>query len=375
MKKILFTIVCLFAGLILLEAQSVSGTWTYNSGNFPITMLLLDNGTGEFQGLPVKYRTQDGKLYIDDGVQPMVYNYQLTQTSLTLSGGGLQVAIVFTKPGSSSGNSAPVTQQNYNQANTGYGNANNNQSGNTNNFQSGNTNNSQTGNTNNYQSGSANNSQSGNMAGMAGNTTGQAGSGSGILGIWDGPQGKVIFYPDGTLIYNGTGFQYNASGNSITITGTDGSTSFNYNLAGNQLTMSQNANSAVYTKTSALKPDVVDPQLVGKWCIMANNNNNYSGGGSSSEECITLNENGTYEYSYSSSRTAYSADQSSYGGTANQNSDRGTWKSDGLTILSVSQTTGKTSRYSLGKVNVQTGDPAIVLGGRRFVTAWNRPKW
>ena len=110
MKRILITITGLFFVLFLLKAQSITGTWTFNNGNFPVTLLLLDNGTGEFQGLPIKYRTQDGKLYIDDGVRPVTYDYQLTQTTLTLSGGGMQMAVTFNKTGSSSGNAAPVNQ-------------------------------------------------------------------------------------------------------------------------------------------------------------------------------------------------------------------------------------------------------------------------
>ena len=211
--------------------------------------------------------------------------------------------------------------------------------------------------------------QTGNMSNMAGNTAGQAGSVSNLLGIWDGQQGKVIFYPDGTLLYNGTAYQYSASGNSINITGTDGSTTFSYSLVNNELTLSQNANSAKYSKTSALKPDRVDQQLVGKWCIMSSNYNSYSGGGSSSEECITLNADGSYVYFYSASRSV------SAGSTASQNSDNGSWKTDGLTLVSVSQTTGKTSRYTLTKENAQNGDATIVIGGRKFITAYNRPKW
>lgn len=343
MKKILSTIVFLFFTISFMQAQSIAGTWTFINGNITITMLLLDNGTGEFQGLPIKYRTQDGKLYVDDGIQPVTYSYQLTQTSLTLSGGGLPAAIAFTKPGSSSENVAPVNQTS-NQSNTA--------------------------------TRSTNNLQTGNMTNMtAGNNSNQTGVGSDICGIWEGQQGKIVFYPDRTLLYNGTSYQYSASGNSINITGNDGSTTFTYILADNQLTLSQNANSARYTKISAIKPDKVDQQLVGKWCIMSNNYNSYSGGGSSSEECITLNADGSYIYNYSASRSAYTVDQSAYGGTANQNSDRGLWKTDGITLVSVSQTTGKTTRYTLTKENAQNGDATIVVGGRKFITAYNRPGW
>jgi len=343
MKIFLLSISCLYYTFIATQAQSITGTWTFNAGNFPITLLLLENGSGEFQGMTIKYRTQDGKLFIDDGVQPTVYSYQLTKTTLILSGGGMQMPISFTRPGSPGENDVPVNQ-NFNQTNNAS--VNNNAS------------------------------QTRDMNNMTGNNNNLAGSsGSGLQGIWDGQQGKLIFYPEGNLIYNGTSYQYSTSGNSINIVGNDGSTVFTYILTGNQLTLSQNANSASYTKTSALKSDKVDPILVGKWCIVSSNYNSYSGGGSSIEECITLNADGSYVYYYSASRSAYTADQSTYGGAANQNSDRGTWKTDGLTLVSVSQTTGKTSRYTLTKENAQNGDATIVVGGRRFVTAYNRPGW
>jgi hypothetical protein len=341
-RGILVTLICLLCFIINGNSQSISGTWTFNNGNFPLTMLLLDNGTGEFQGLPIKYSIQDSKLIIDDGYQPISYNYQLTQTNLTLSGSGLTMPITFTKSGILS-ESEPTVKQNLQQANS--------------------------------SSNSSNNGQTNNMNSMAGSKASPTGINSGLNAVWEGQQGKLVFYPDGTMLYNAASYQYTVAGNLINIIANDGGTSFSYNLSNNQLTLSQNNTSTTYTKTSALRPDIIDPQMVGKWCIMSNNYNSYSGGGSSSEECITLNENGTYEYSYSASRSAYTSGQSAYGGTANQNSDRGTWKSDGITIVSVSQTTGKTNRYMLTKENAQNGDATIVLGGKKFVTAYNRPGW
>ena len=177
------------------------------------------------------------------------------------------------------------------------------------------------------------------------------------------------------LIYNGTSYNYSSSGNTLIISGSDGSVSFNSNLQGNQLTLSQNGSSAIYSKTSDIKQDRVDPQLVGKWCMISSSYNSYSGGGSSSEECITLNSDGTYDYYYSGSVSAYTGDKSAYGGSASQNNDKGMWKSDGETILSISQTTGKTTRYSLTRQNEANGDPAILIGGRKFVTAYQRRSW
>jgi hypothetical protein len=340
-KKLFLALLFSFNLLSGVYGQSVSGTWTFSNGNFPITMLLLDNGTGEFQGMPIKYKAQNGKLTIDDGVQPVIYDYKLGQNTLTVSGGDLQVAVTFSKPGSNV-TSNVQTDQNNTQIN---------------------------------QTGVSANQQAGNMGNMAGNSSVSSGSSSGLSGIWEGQQGKIIFYPDGLLLYNGTSYNYASYGNSLTITGTDGTVTFNCNLKGNQLTLSQNSNSASYSKTGDIRPDRVDPQLVGKWCMISSSYNSYSGGGSSREECITLNADGTYQYFYSGSISAYTVDKSAYGGSGSQDNDRGSWKTDGETILSVSQTTGKTTRYSLLKQNEQNGDPAIVIGGRKFVTAYNRPRW
>jgi hypothetical protein len=339
MKKLAFILIGLFLAIPFTYSQSLSGTWIFDTGNFPLTMLLLDDGTGEFQGMPIKYSTNNGNLNIDDGYQPISYTYQLTQTSLTLSGGGLPSPIAFTRPAAESG-AVSSTGQNTNQAQNQY-----------------NGNNSQ-------QSGSANS--------IAGTTNKSQPSGSGssnLIGVWEGQQGKMVFYPEGNLFYNGTSYQYSVYGNTISITANDGSITFNYSISNNQLTVTQNANSATYTKTSVLRQDVVDQQMVGKWCIMSSSYNSYSGGGSSSEECITLNADGTYSYNYSASR------ESVYGGTSNQDSDLGTWRTDGLTVVSSSQTTGKTTRYSLLKENAQNGDATIVIGGKKFVTAYNRPGW
>lgn len=309
----------------------------------PVTMLLNSDGTGEFQGVMIKYKVKDGKLMFDDGIQPVTYSYILKQNSLTLSGGGMQVAITFTRSGTTGeSDQGNVQQQSNNQM---------------------------------IQENINTQTKTDNpAAGIAGQAVSQKGN-QDLYGVWEGQQGKIIFYPDGNLLYNNTSYTYSVSGNQITIGAADGSTSFNFSQSGNSLTMSQNGSSASYSRTSRLKTDIIDQQLVGKWCVFSNSYNSYSGGGSSSEECITLNANGTYEYSYSAERSAYAANQSVYGATSNQNGDRGTWKSDGYTIWSSSQSTGKVTRYSLVKENAQNGDPMIIIGGKKFVTAYKRPRW
>ncbi len=334
LKKLSVILAFFFSAFLTVSSQSIAGTWTFSNGNFPITMLLLDNGTGEFQGMPVRYKAQNGKLTIDDGVQPVVYNFKINQNSLTLSGGDLQIEVTFSRQKSTSSDPGQTVREEI---------------------------------SSNQPLSPASSLPGNNIAGSSGS--------SGLNGIWQGQQGKIIFYPDGLLLYNGTSYSYTFNGSSVTIIGNDGSVNFNSNLKGNQLTLSQNGSSATYSKTSDLKSDRVDPQLVGKWCIISSSYNSYSGGGSSSEECITLNADGTYQYFYSGSVSAYTVDKSAYGGTGSQNNDSGNWKTDGETILSVSQTTGKATRYSLIRQNEQNGDPAILIGGRKFVTAYRRQPW
>ena len=341
LKRLCLSFLFLFVASSSFYAQSVAGTWTFSNGNFPLTMLLLNNGTGEFQGMPIKYKFQNGKLTIDDGFQPVTYDYKLGQNTLTLSGGDLQVPVTFSKSGGNISSEVQTSQVN-----------------------------SQT-----LPTSEASNKQSGSISNMTGNNFVAGHSGSELAGTWQGQQGKIVFYTDGLLIYNGTSYNYSLSGNSLIISGSDGSATFDCNIQGKQLTLSQNGNSANYSKTADIKQDIVDPQLVGKWCMISSSYNSYSGGGSSSEECITLNADGTYQYFYSGSVSAYTVDKSAYGGSASQNNDKGMWKSDGESILSVSQTTGKTTRYSLTKQNESNGDPAILIGGRKFVTAFQRQSW
>lgn len=67
MKKNLIVIFLAISSSVCLQAQSIAGTWIFNGPNMNITMLLNPDGTGEFQGIPVRYKVQNGQLYVDDG--------------------------------------------------------------------------------------------------------------------------------------------------------------------------------------------------------------------------------------------------------------------------------------------------------------------
>jgi hypothetical protein len=44
-------------------------------------------------------------------------------------------------------------------------------------------------------------------------------------------------------------------------------------------------------------------------------------------------------------------------------------------MRSMGRTTGKTTRYTLAIENAQNGDATIVVGGRKFIYAYNHPGW
>jgi hypothetical protein len=353
MKRISMLLAVLLLTGFRLFSQSVSGTWIYNSQNINLTMLLLPDGSGEYQGNPVNWKVQGSQLSVDDGIRPVTYTFKLNANTLVLSGGGLKTVLTFRHPGEEQENPVqkqPVQQQNYSAGQTQQQTSHINQDNKLTNRQ-------------------------GPRNPVVNNQSGPGQDSRQLDGVWQGPTGKLVFYSDGTMQLNGISYKYTATAGNLNIIGNDGSISFGCSVTGAVLTLSQNGNSAKYNKVSGVQKETVDQQLVGKWCIMSSSYNSYSGGGSSSEECITLNADGTYIYSYSAERSGYSNNQSAYGGTANQNGDRGTWKTDGQTITSISQVTGQTNRYPLSKENNQNGDPVLVIGGKKFVTAYNRPGW
>lgn len=117
--------------------------------------------------------------------------------------------------------------------------------------------------------------------------------------------------------------------------------------------------------TSSPSGKKLDQSLVGKWCYV-NVTSNYSSG---SQQCITVNANGTYEY-YGESSTS-----GSNGSTASQSSDTGTWWVEGDRVYYNSQNQGEGS-YELAKKNhPKTGDPMIVLDGTAYVTFYKKSPW
>jgi hypothetical protein len=154
---------------------------------------------------------------------------------------------------------------------------------------------------------------------------------------------------------------------------------FAYAINGTQLTLTANGQQVSYNRgagnnqqQNATGKGNVAAELVGKWCYV--NVTNTNSGGTSTDECITLNGDGTYVYYYE--RSASVNTNAFAGGTNAQNGDRGTWYVQGDRIFYNSQSQGQGS-YRLEKRNhpKNVGDPMIVLDGKAFVTATYRQPW
>lgn len=111
----------------------------------------------------------------------------------------------------------------------------------------------------------------------------------------------------------------------------------------------------------------VRAELVGKWCYASTTSTYSSSAGSN--ECFTLNADGTSAYSRESSGSGES------GSYASEQSDRGTWTATETTYTITSQTQGPMTG-ALDKPNhPRTGDAMLCLDDRCYITYYNRPPW
>jgi hypothetical protein len=312
------------------QQGKIHGVWQNNDFGYQMTLMLNADGSGEFDGEAIRFTAQGNQLSITADGTITKYNYSLQGNSLNLSGGDLEKAITFTRQGTSSENTSTQTSQPSQKTTTAV---------------------------------------SGTIP-------------KNILGAWSGYNEVIEFKPDGQCLYRGQPFHYTVSGNYITLETAQGNIMMAYAVAGNQLNLQINNQNFVYTKNGAAtggaaKTTVagggtkLDMSLVGEWCYVNVYSNN--SGGSSTSECIRLKNDGTYEYSYESSRSVNTADVS--GGTSSQDSDRGTWWVDGNRIHYKSQTKGEGSYELVKKNHPKNNDAMIVLDGRTFVTSYNRPPW
>jgi hypothetical protein len=296
------------------QNSSLIGIWHNNQFGYQMTLLLNEDGTGEFDGEAIRYTSQANKLVIVQNGQSTTYTYELVNNSLNLSGGDIDGTISFTKPG---GETAPQKAE-----------------------------------------------------GKVEQSVGRE-----LIGQWSGYGETIEFKSDGQCSYLGQTYPYSVGVGQVTLTTQQGPLPMAYRVNGNELQLTLNGRSFTYTKGSGTSNaggnGAVAQELVGKWCYV--NVTTTNTGGVSSDECITLNGDGTYSY-YSERSTSVNTNSFS-GGTASQNSDQGTWMVKGNRIFYTSPTRGQGS-YELQRVNhPKTGDPMIVLDGTAYVTFYQKQPW
>lgn len=332
MKKLIGIFIALIIPFLLhaqigakVQQNKIQGTWTAKISGVEMTLILNTDGTGTFDGDKIRYTAQNSKLNLTIIQQSTTlrYTYILKENSLTVSGGDLDSPITFTREGETAhAKPAPAPASNN------------------------------------------------------------------IVGIWSGNNETIEFTKTGKCVYQGQVFNYQTTNNTVSVQTAQGNLMMPYTVNGNQLSLTINGQSFYYAKNGATPdpsatastnnqhPQVaagnISQELVGKWCYV-NVNSTYSGG-SSTEQCITLNANGTYEYYSESSRSVNTNAYS--GGTNSQNSDRGTWSYDGSRIHYTSSMGAGSGSYLLEKRNhPKNNDPMIVLDGQTYVTQYQKAPW
>ena len=321
------------------QQSGIHGVWTNNQFGYQMTLMLNKDGSGEFDGAPIKYvlsgstlsLTMDGATTPDTCVQQ--------GNSLTLSCGDMEGNIIFSRQGAGASN-APVQP-----------------------------------------------TQISNLPAVQQGNTMNAASGGSIVGTWSGNGETIEFKNNGQCLYMGQTMAYQISGNNIILQTQQGQVPLAYSLNGNQLTISggglsytysrggsgaSNTGTAMSSGTGASGKGRVAQELVGKWCWT--NVTSTNSGGSTSERCIILNADGTYQYA--AERSSSVNTNAYYGGTNSQSSDQGTWTYDGVRIYYNSQMGQGSGSYALEKRNhPKNGDPMIVLDGEPYVTYYQKPQW
>src|SRR5688572_28889326 len=91
------------------KQSGITGLWQNSQFGYQMTLMLNDNGTGEFDGDAIKYTATDGKLSLTIVAQNQttVYSYTLAGNDLTVSGGDLEQPVKFSRAGSGTQAAAP----------------------------------------------------------------------------------------------------------------------------------------------------------------------------------------------------------------------------------------------------------------------------
>lgn len=304
------------------QQGNIHGLWQNNQFGYKMTLLLIPDGSGDFDGEPIKFSTKGKELSITVGTTSTIYLYALQGNSLTLSGGDLDGNVSFSR------NESGV-------------------------------------------------SKSVGIAPSAPTTRSFSNTSGNLIGLWSGNGEMIEFRPDGKCVYLGNTFPYQISQGHVVLSTATGPTTFEYEVKRSQLTLIADGQMVVYYKpagtgqvaqTPAVAKGTVAMELVGEWCYLNMNANSHS------SKCITLHADGTYYYTEGSSRSVNTEAVS--GGTLSQGEDRGSWSVQGDRMYFHSQSNGEGS-YRLEKRNhpKNVNDTMIVLDGEAYITTTSRAPW
>jgi len=310
-----------------------AGAWEMRTPSGVMTMVLNEDGSGNFNGDAGKWKFERGILMVSGGTTTYMFNASITPTTMTLTNATLPQPLVFTRAGAPAGKAAASASPAPKESTS-------------------------------------------------------------VVGDWQGPKGLVRFAADGSMVMQGEKYRYTIQGSTLTMTAPDGSIPFQYKLAGDTLTLSGATGAITLKRLSgatgagagavgrAAGGGKILPELAGKWCDFGSASGTSGYGGSSRQECFTLFPDGRYQYFYEGSFSAYSNVSPTYGVQpgvtgmgSSQSSDEGTWTATATTITANSKKQGVTT-YTLEKKNhPKTGDAMLCLDGKCFTTALQRPPW
>lgn len=77
--------------------ETLIGNWVTSVGGMQANLTINDNGYMNFNGTNMAYSTSGNQLSVNTGYQTITYSYQLTGTTLVLSGGDLAAPVQFTR--------------------------------------------------------------------------------------------------------------------------------------------------------------------------------------------------------------------------------------------------------------------------------------
>jgi hypothetical protein len=205
-----------------------------------------------------------------------------------------------------------------------------------------------------------------------------------LIGKWvshdDGYPMEADFKANGTGVVDGDAVKWSVKSGTLTIDVEGDRKNYKISIKENEFNVSGgdlekpmnfkrvvagNRTEAGTKETTNANEKKLDQTLVGKWCYV-NVASNYN---TTSEQCIIVNENGTYEY-YAEGSTS-----GSNGSTASQLSDSGTWWVEGNRVYYNSQSQGEGSYELIKRNHPKTGDPMIVLDGTAYTTFYKKSPW